>query len=156
MTKLDKKPRTSPERLFYASVHVWLRKNYGKATRCSNPRCKGESKNFSWALIHRRNYGYNANCFRQLCRQCHTLYDFTEETIKKLRKNRAGKPVLRVGPIDCSNCGTEIKKVYSSRKYCKECAIKVEREQERAWILRNHERSKEIKRNWYHRNRAVL
>lgn len=65
-------------RRVYDKVHQWIRYNYGPATFCSNWECFGRSKIFEWALIKGKSYEKNIENFKQLCRSCHRLYDFTE------------------------------------------------------------------------------
>ena len=75
------------DRVKYGAVHNWLRYHHGEANMCSNKKCKKVSKNFSWALKKGYEYAWKKSNFIQLCRQCHALYDVTEEMRQKARDN---------------------------------------------------------------------
>ncbi len=70
----------------YASVHYWLKSNYGKATHCEMKSCVGFSKKFEWSLKHGKQYERKRANFWQLCKKCHALYDVTEHTRKIARE----------------------------------------------------------------------
>lgn len=78
-------------REFYSSVHYWLKKKYGVASRCTNKKCLKISNNFSWAKKRNCEYDYKRSNFIELCRSCHSRYDLTEETRKKLHLANVGK-----------------------------------------------------------------
>jgi len=73
------------ERSFYASVHYWLKYNYGVASKCENKDCSKKSINYQWAKKREKEYAYKRENFINLCRSCHAKYDCTDETRKKLR-----------------------------------------------------------------------
>lgn len=75
----------------YNNIHQWLRKNYGSATKCTSKKCKGISKNYQWALVKGKTYGKNIKNFKQLCKSCHSAYDITAETKRKLSLAFKGK-----------------------------------------------------------------
>lgn len=63
----------------YYAVHIWLKKYYGKAYMCSASNCSGKSQNYQWALIKGKKYTHDVDNFMQLCRSCHSKYDYTEK-----------------------------------------------------------------------------
>lgn len=58
----------------YSSVHKWIVRWYGKASKCENVNCTGKSKKFDWANMTDK-YEKNIKNFLQLCRSCHTKKD---------------------------------------------------------------------------------
>lgn len=88
----------------YAKVHDWIKSNYGKATKCSNPECKsGNYHRFEWALRKGCTYENNIENFMQLCASCHRRYDVTDEFREKISKAHKGraqpavvKPVISI------------------------------------------------------------
>lgn len=58
----------------YSSVHKWIVRWYGKATKCENPDCPKKSKVFDWANLTGI-YEKNIKHFKQLCRACHAKLD---------------------------------------------------------------------------------
>lgn len=69
----------------YQAKHIWLYKNFGKATRCENKACVYPRKNlfgqiltiptrFEWANISGK-YIRDINDWKQLCASCHRKYD---------------------------------------------------------------------------------
>ena len=81
------KPQTDE----YRAIHVWLRDNYGKATKCEELLCLRESTNYEWSLLKGRKYERNRGNYVMKCRQCHAIYDVTEETGRKVSENLTGK-----------------------------------------------------------------
>ena len=65
----------------YSSVHTWLRKTYGKATKCVGRGCNGESKVYEWALIKGKDYIKVKENFKELCKSCHKKYDVGNQQI---------------------------------------------------------------------------
>lgn len=63
----------------YSSVHIWLRKIYGKANRCEcsliGLECRNVTNMFDWALLKDKGYTKDRESFVQLCRSCHHRYD---------------------------------------------------------------------------------
>lgn len=88
----EKIKRMCKKGLSYSNIHNWLIRKHGKADHCDNPKCKQNSKTFEWAHIKETPMDKDLNSFHQLCRSCHTLYDFNEETYNKMSKSRKGKP----------------------------------------------------------------
>ena len=72
----------------YESIHKWIRRNYGKATKCEH--CPNPSKRYDWALKKGYEYKRDISYFMQLCRSCHVKYDFTEERANKISKLQLG------------------------------------------------------------------
>ena len=68
----------------YNYIHHWIRKNYNKASKCSNLDCKHiNPKRFEWALKKGCIYDYKIENFIELCPSCHRKYDMTKELRKK-------------------------------------------------------------------------
>lgn len=85
---------TEFEKKNYYAIHKWLKNNYGKANHCENPNCKHESNRFEWAKIEGKSYDYERNNFHQLCKICHSEYDYKEhssEWNKKVSKSLNGR-----------------------------------------------------------------
>ncbi len=70
----------------YGAVHMWIRRTFGKANVCENPKCVYPRKNksrevtkypkrFEWALIHGQKYEKKRENFISLCKSCHASYD---------------------------------------------------------------------------------
>lgn len=71
----------------YVAIHTWLRKKYGRATKCENPDCKSKNpKRYEWASISRK-WKRDRNDYIQLCPPCHRKFDMTAELLKKIVKN---------------------------------------------------------------------
>lgn len=62
----------------YFSVHDWMIKNFGVASKCENKKCINKSKRFVWAKKHGKEYERKKENFKQLCYKCHFKYDFNE------------------------------------------------------------------------------
>lgn len=62
-------------RYFYDTVHAWLAKYHGKATKCESGICTGISKVFQWAKIRGMDYEKKRENFMMMCRSCHSKYD---------------------------------------------------------------------------------
>jgi hypothetical protein len=83
---------TKQERNHYSNCHVFLSKNYGKASHCSNPNCEVlKPRRFEWALKKGRTCSKNIDDYMPLCPSCHRKYDFTEATREKLKVFMKGK-----------------------------------------------------------------
>lgn len=59
----------------YAKIHVWLRKECGNATRCSDKNCLKTSNRFQWALKKGKTHARLPKNYVQLCVICHKRYD---------------------------------------------------------------------------------
>ncbi len=73
----------SIKRKEYVNIHLWLRKEYGKANKCEMESCDEKSKRFSWALKRGKKYEKKRNNFIQLCHSCHKKYDTNYIFIKE-------------------------------------------------------------------------
>lgn len=66
-------PYWKGEEASYSAKHIWIRKTYGKASKCE--RCEGkDGKYFEWANISGE-YKRNKSDWMQLCRACHMKFD---------------------------------------------------------------------------------
>ncbi len=79
----------------YRNIHQWIRYHFGKATKCTNVNCDGQSKRYDWALIKGKQYERDINNYLELCRKCHIRYDFTEERIDNIKKRCVGGVMSR-------------------------------------------------------------
>ena len=77
--------------MLYSSYHNWIRKNYGRADKCSNIDCRKICKKYEWSHIHGKPMEKNIESFRMMCISCHRLYDITDNTRKKMSICRIGK-----------------------------------------------------------------
>ena len=77
------------EKSNYVAVHKWLKKTYGKASKCESSNCQSTSKLFDWSLIRGFVYEKERKNFHMLCRICHIIYDKTSIEFQKGR-NRLG------------------------------------------------------------------
>ena len=75
----------------YASIHRWLKSEFGKAIRCENPGCAYKNtKRFEWALLKGKEYARKRENFWMLCKSCHFKYDITKERNKKVSTSLMG------------------------------------------------------------------
>jgi hypothetical protein len=77
-------PAWKGKKVGYAGLHLWLKRNFGKAIKCKNINCKYPKGKFEWALKKDCEYERKRENFFMLCQSCHKKYDFTEETRKKM------------------------------------------------------------------------
>ena len=75
----------------YQAIHHWLKINYGRASKCESKECVGKSQNYQWAKKTGKVYARRRSHFLQLCRSCHSKYDFTEEMRRKISKALTGR-----------------------------------------------------------------
>jgi hypothetical protein len=66
------------DKVGYAGLHSWIKKQKGKANKCENPNCLGKSKIFQWANISGE-YKRDVNDFKMLCVSCHRKMDMERE-----------------------------------------------------------------------------
>lgn len=72
--KESKNPNWKGDNVGYTALHDWLRKNYGKASKCEH--CKTlNAKRYEWALIKGKKYQRKRENFIELCPKCHAKYD---------------------------------------------------------------------------------
>lgn len=77
------------ERKEYESIHRWMRKHYGKASKCEF--CDTTTaKRYDWALKEGCQYSRDREVFIELCRSCHIKYDFTEKRSQKISLSQSG------------------------------------------------------------------
>ena len=93
----------------YQALHNWIRKSYGKATKCENSQCLGKSKQYQWALRQSRKYSRKVRDYIQLCRSCHRKMDITVETRKKISNS-----LIKHGCCQVKGC----KHPHCARGYC--------------------------------------
>lgn len=75
----------------YDAIHWWLRNKHGRASKCENDSCKGESKNYEWSKLKGKRYLRIRENYWQLCKSCHRDYDITQKTREIMRKKSTGK-----------------------------------------------------------------
>lgn len=63
------------DKVQYGGIHVWLYRNFGKASKCENVNCPGICTRFEWAKIEGFLYQRRRENFFQLCASCHRKYD---------------------------------------------------------------------------------
>lgn len=79
-------PKWKGDRASYFAIHIWLKKNYGKANKCENPKCyyprkdslgkiMEKPKRYEWSLIKGRKHSHNRENYQMLCSSCHKNYD---------------------------------------------------------------------------------
>jgi hypothetical protein len=71
----------------YSTIHNWISRNYGKATKCELPDCKGNCNVFHWALREGKVYVKKIENFMQMCASCHGRYDMTKETRERFSES---------------------------------------------------------------------
>lgn len=59
----------------YRAKHQWLIRNFGKASKCENPKCEDKSIVFQWAKLKGKRYIHKRENFFMLCGSCHVAYD---------------------------------------------------------------------------------
>lgn len=66
-------PRYKKGKVCYSTIHTWLIRTYGKATKCED--CGITSaKKYEWANISKE-YKRDIEDYKQLCVTCHDIYD---------------------------------------------------------------------------------
>jgi len=83
--------KSKEEKWHYCNVHSWLRRNFGKPTKCEGKNCSGISKYISYALISGKEYEKVRDNFICLCTSCHRIYDMTEEKRKHMSESHKGQ-----------------------------------------------------------------
>ena len=149
---MKKKSDISPSE--YAQIHYWLKVNFGLAKMCENPKCPKTSKVFNWAKIRGKDYAKNRKNFKQLCRICHSKYDFTEEMREKCRNNtnRQKRTCIEGHLLDGENMIIyKSNRIGGSQRKCVACA----KERNRRWRAKN-KASIKISNHKYHAKRKLL
>ncbi len=100
-------PNWKGDKAGYLAIHHWLRVNFGKADHCENKDCLKLSYAFDWAKIKDLPYLRRRENFMQLCKQCHTIYDYTDEWRYKIGKSSLGRThtVNKEGKLKMSLAG---------------------------------------------------
>jgi len=93
MKKQLRKHQVDPN--FYARVHYWLRKEFGKADKCEMKDCSGKSSNYAYALLKGKSYECKRINFKKMCKSCHSKYDVTDEGKKAISQKLMGHPVSK-------------------------------------------------------------
>lgn len=75
----------------YFALHVWVRKNKGKATKCV--RCSSDYW-VEWANID-GNYKRDTNDYISLCRKCHREHDYNDSKYTQLKNARSKIKVFK-------------------------------------------------------------
>lgn len=85
--------KTAPwkgDNIGYSGIHWRMKRFYGRADKCENENCKGESTTYEWANLSRR-YLLDRSDWKMLCKQCHFQYDFNEEWRNNISKGGKGR-----------------------------------------------------------------
>lgn len=87
------------DRVGYVSLHIWVRRNFGKPTHCE--KCgidkipEGKKRFFDWAIVGTV-YTRVRSDWIMLCRSCHKKFDNTKRTCKIKRKSPSKKTRQRI------------------------------------------------------------
>lgn len=92
-------PTIEPGSPQYDAVHHWIKRHYGKASKCESNTCEGKSSKFEWALRKGYSYARDRDNFVQLCTCCHRKYDFSEKARIAVNPNLAKGHEARKRPI---------------------------------------------------------
>ena len=89
-------PNYRGDKVGYAGIHRWLRKNFGLAQKCEKCGVEGKYKNnkwtIAWCLRKGCEYKRNKKVFIPLCNKCHRNYDKNEGWNNNISKGKKGKP----------------------------------------------------------------
>lgn len=107
----------------YERIHYWMRTNFGKANECINPECLKKSTRYEWALLSNKEYEFNRDNFIELCKSCHTKYDITEDTKRKISLAQKLRKEL-VFNVECKICHCKLQSTFDKNKFCEQCANK--------------------------------
>jgi len=84
----------------YFTVHAWLIRHFGKATRCDNKLCTNKSaKTFHWALKKGCEHKKDPDNYIWMCCSCHIKYDMTDERRKQMSDAIKGRPGPNRTPV---------------------------------------------------------
>lgn len=70
----------------YRTIHLWLVRKFGKASKCENKKCNGKSKYYLYALIKGKKHERCRENYKMLCMSCHVKYDMTQEWKDKITR----------------------------------------------------------------------
>lgn len=73
--KQEKAYNWKDEKASYSAKHTWIAKHWGKAEKCENVFCSGESNSYQWANIDGMYSRQSKNGWKQLCASCHKKVD---------------------------------------------------------------------------------
>jgi len=91
----------------YFNIHQWIKRHYGKADKCENPKCKSiNSKRFEWALLNGKQHDRNINNYIQLCSSCHKIYDMTDSKRANMSKAKLSGTANDISVISIHIDGT--------------------------------------------------
>jgi hypothetical protein len=79
----------------YVSLHGWIHRHLGRASKCENPKCvyprynsnhylMVKPRKFEWANVSRR-YERNFNDWIQLCASCHQKADYYKQDLSEIK-----------------------------------------------------------------------
>lgn len=78
--------------LSYDTIHHWLYREFGKASKCERLECERKSTNYDWALLKGKKYERKRENFVQMCRKCHHNYDnLAKKRWTTIKKNNRSK-----------------------------------------------------------------
>jgi len=115
MTKLLNKVKTEAG-ITYNSLHWWIRRTLGSASKCENPNCLGKSKFYEWALRKGKAYDRKPENFIQLCRSCHFNYDLKKYQKDQFDKGRIKAQKVRIGTHHTKESRLKMSKSLKGRK----------------------------------------
>lgn len=61
----------------YNAIHQKIRRTYGRADHCENPKCSGKSTVYWWSSKEHNYDSIDRKDWQQLCCLCHADYDIT-------------------------------------------------------------------------------
>lgn len=73
--RITKGGKSKNPKTIYQSIHVWIRRRFGKANKCENLKCLKLSSKFEYALKRGKKYERKRENYIMLCHRCHTNYD---------------------------------------------------------------------------------
>lgn len=79
----EKHPMWRGDNASYDAIHLWVRRNKGKAQKCNHCPATAETTKIHWANIDNK-YSRNLEDYFELCAKCHWAYD------KKFNSKKTG------------------------------------------------------------------
>jgi len=131
----------------YARIHYWLKKNYGQTKICESETCKGLSKIYDWSLKQGKHHEKKRENYWRLCRQCHILYDWTDERTEELKTHTNDLECRNGHPRTPEN--TFFYKDIRGCLICYETWKKQHRSYSHQYSLDNREYTREYKKQYY-------
>lgn len=141
----------------YSLIHWWLKKNFGKASKCESLTCdKKPARRYEWALRPNMKYERNRDNFMQLCKSCHIKMDFTEDGKARLSRINSGKK-LPLHEELCVICKEKTMVRGSRPAICSESCRKINKLNYRRTYARNHKDSvKRWNKNYWDNHRDKM